>query len=190
MTHRQRIEAVIRGEKADRIPVALWRHFPHDDLTADGLARAVIAFQKKFDFDIVKVTPASSYPAEAWGGKLEHLNNEEGTRGHIERVVKMASDWTGLGPQGLDNAVLARELDALTMVREGVGDDVHVLQTIFSPLTIGKQLAGEEMLARSMNDHGDELKEGLETVAETMARFTKACLERGADGIFFATQYA
>jgi len=189
MTHRDRIEAALKGEPTDRVPVALWRHFPYVDQTAEGLAGAVIDFQKQFEFDIVKVTPTSGYPAEAWGATLQHRDNDEGTREYTKRAVQSPADWTKLAPLDFTDGVLARELSALRQVREGVGPDVHVLQTIFSPLTIGKQLGGD-LLQTSMSDHADELKVALETVAETMARYAAASLENGADGIFFASQLA
>ena len=54
---RDRLEAVARGERADRTPVALWRHFPMDDQSAEELARSQIMFQRTYDFDFMKITP-------------------------------------------------------------------------------------------------------------------------------------
>ncbi len=31
MNKRERLEAAIAGQSVDRVPVALWRHFPGDD---------------------------------------------------------------------------------------------------------------------------------------------------------------
>jgi len=66
-THRERMERVILGEKPDRIPISFWRHFPIDDQTPEGLAKALIDFQKRYDFDFVKVTPSSSFCLYDWG---------------------------------------------------------------------------------------------------------------------------
>src|SRR5512137_1866190 len=96
MTHRERVAATVRGAPVDRPPIALWRHFPGADATADGLASAVIAFQQAFDFDLVKVTPASGYPAEAWGAELVPEPNLEGTRRYLRRVVTAPDDWRSL----------------------------------------------------------------------------------------------
>lgn len=41
MDHWQRIEAAIAGQATDRVPVALWRHFPGDDQDAAKLAARV-----------------------------------------------------------------------------------------------------------------------------------------------------
>lgn len=31
LSHKERLQAVLKGEKPDRIPVAFWRHWPVDD---------------------------------------------------------------------------------------------------------------------------------------------------------------
>ncbi len=46
MNHRERIHAAIKNQPVDRVPVALWRHFPNDDLRAEGLAARVVEFLK------------------------------------------------------------------------------------------------------------------------------------------------
>jgi uroporphyrinogen decarboxylase len=189
MTHRERIEAAIGGERPDRVPIALWRHFPREDQTAEGLARATIEFQRKYDFDLVKVTPASGYPAEAWGAELKPADNEEGTREYLSRPIKSPQDWHRLEALDPTQGVYGRELAALKLICEGVGPDVHVLQTIFNPLTIAKQLADDLVFAH-LREHPDDLKAGLRVVAETTVQFAQKCLKSGADGIFFATQLA
>lgn len=61
MEKRERLQAAIQGDAVDRPPVALWRHFPVADQDPSAFAEAVIGFQRRFDFDFVKITPASSY---------------------------------------------------------------------------------------------------------------------------------
>ena len=80
ITHRARLEACLAGETLDRPPVALWRHFPVDDQTPQGLAASTLAFQRLFDFDLVKVTPSSSYCLQDWGSRDDWRGNPEGTR--------------------------------------------------------------------------------------------------------------
>jgi uroporphyrinogen decarboxylase len=189
MNKRERIRAAIWGEPVDRVPVALWRHFPRVDQTTEGLAQAVVDFQKKFDFDLVKVTPTAGYPAEAYGAQLIHKDNDEGTRDYLSRPVGGTADWHTLQPLDPHQGILDRELQALRLIREGVGPDVHILQTIFSPLTSAKNLSGELWLT-DLRQHPADLHVGLKVLAETTARFAQASLEAGADGIFFATQLA
>lgn len=61
MTKRERLQGAIDGKVVDHPPVALWRHFPGDDQDPDELAASIIAFQRQYDFDFVKVTPDGSY---------------------------------------------------------------------------------------------------------------------------------
>ncbi len=189
MNKRERIWAAIRGEPVDRVPIALWRHFPYDDQTAEGLARTVVDFQLQFDFDLVKVTPTSGYPAEAWGAELVHAGNAEGTRNYIWRPVQQPADWRKLPRLDVKQGILGRELIAIGLIRETLGPDVHVLQTVFSPLTIARNLAGDRVFTH-LQQHPADLLAGLEVIAGVTGEFARASLEAGADGIFFATQLA
>ncbi len=80
MNKRERLEAAISGQGVDRMPVALWRHFPGDDQDPAHLAAATVAFQRRWDFDFVKVTPASSFQIRDWGVQDVWTGNIEGTR--------------------------------------------------------------------------------------------------------------
>jgi hypothetical protein len=42
ITHKERIQACIKGEVIDHPPVALWRHFPIDDQAPGTLAKATL----------------------------------------------------------------------------------------------------------------------------------------------------
>ncbi len=189
MRPRDRIEAIIQGKPVDRVPWALWRHFPEEDGDPRRLAEATIAFQKRFGFDFLKVTPAAGFMAEAWGVKLSPKGDEEGTRHYLTRVVEAAEGWRRLPVLDAREGVLAREVEAIGLVRKGVPDEVPVLQTVFSPLTVAKNLSGEAWVSHLRNDP-DALLAGLERIAETTERFVRACLAAGTDGIFFATQLA
>ena len=189
MNHRQRINAALRGEPTDHIPVALWRHFPNDDQNAETLAARVVEFQNKFDFDFVKVTPASGYPAEMYGATFVDAKNREGTRSYTSRPVNELSEWDKLQPLDPTNPVFVRELAALKLIREQLGPDVHILQTIFSPLNSALNIAGDRLYA-DLREQPDVLHRGLRAITETTNRFAVESLRAGADAIFFATQMA
>lgn len=194
MNHKERIHAALRGAPTDHIPVALWRHFPGDDLKAETLAARVVEFQKQFDFDFVKVTPASGYPSEMYGATFRapdagSLRLREGTRERATRPVNALDDWDKIVPLDETNSVFVRETRALQLIRQQLGNDVHILQTIFSPLYAAWNLAGE----RTFNDlrqHPESVSRVLRALTETTVRFAVASLHAGADAIFFATQMA
>lgn len=189
MNHRQRVHAALRGEAIDRVPVALWRHFPNDDLRAETLAARVVEFQNKFDFDFVKVTPASGFPAEMYGATFRDAQNREGTRAYISRPVNIPGDWEKIVPLDATNPVFVRESAALKIIRGKLGADVPVLQTIFSPLNTARNLAGERLF-EDLRAQPAVLHRALAALAETTTRFALESLRAGADSIFFATQMA
>ena len=190
MNKRQRVLAAVHSERPDRIPAAFWRHFPKDDQTAEGLANAVVAWQQTYDWDFVKVTPISGYAVEDWGVGLVDKGNREGTRDYARRVIKEPRDWEKLWPLDVTADVLGRQLQALRLIRARLGPDVHIMQTLFSPLALARNLAGDAVFFRHMREHPDELRRGLAVISDTHARFAQEALRSGADAIYFAVQCA
>ena len=189
-THRERVRACLRGTILDRPPVALWRHFPVDDQSAEALAEAHLAFQRTYDFDIVKVTPASSFSVRDWGVEDRWEGNVEGTRTYSKRVVHDPMDWVRLPLLGPDAPHLARQLGCLRLIRSRLEPDTPVLQTVFNPLAQAKHLAGEEILLDHLRTHPEQVQRGLETIAETTRIFIQEAANTGIDGIFYAVQHA
>jgi len=189
MNKRERLYAAIAKEPVDRPPIALWRHFPGDDLDAEKFARRVVAFQKEYDFDFVKVTPAASYVAEMYGGELTDAGNREGTRKHIRRVVNDWRDWNHIKPIEMDHPVFQREREAIQLIRHALGKDTPIMQTLFSPLSCARTLAGDR-LVQDLREHPGELKRALHALGTTMERFAFNSIYAGADSLFLATQVA
>src|SRR5215470_16166563 len=114
MDHWARIEAAVAGRAVDRAPVALWKHFPHDDQEAGKLAARTIEWQRAWDFDLVKFMPSGTYGVEDWGAKSVFDGAANGARVVTEPGVKRPEDWRGLahlnpakGVLGDQNAALA-----------------------------------------------------------------------------------
>ncbi|MDI6694772.1 MAG: uroporphyrinogen decarboxylase family protein [Anaerolineales bacterium] len=190
ITHRDRIEACLNAEILDRPPVALWRHFPVDDQTPSGLASSVLMFQRTFDFDLVKVTPASSYCLKDWGVKDEWRGNPEGTRDYTQRVIQHPDDWERLPVLDPKRGHLAAELECLRILSQELGQTTPMIQTIFNPLSQAKNLAGGEQLLVHMRRFPQQLQAGLKTITESTQRFIQALQDSGVAGIFYAVQHA
>lgn len=189
-THKERIQAAMRGELIDRLPVALWRHFPMDDQSPGALAKATLHFQQTYDFDLVKVTPASSFCLKDWGVQDEWRGHTEGTRQYTRRVIRGPMDWERLPILDPAFGHLAAQLDCLRMIRAELDPETPLLQTVFSPLAQAKNLAGNETLIAHLRLYPEAVTKGLAIIAESARRFVEACLDAGIDGIFYAIQHA
>jgi uroporphyrinogen decarboxylase len=189
-THKERIQACLNNQVLDRPPVALWRHFPVDDQNPRSLAEATLNFQRTYDFDLVKVTPASSFCARDWGVEDEWIGHTEGTRRYTKRIIHDPRDWEALPPLDPTAPHLAGQLDCLRFIRAELGPNTPLLQTVFSPLAQAKNLAGSETLIAHLRLYPEAVLKGLATIAETTRRFVKACRDTGIDGVFYAIQHA
>lgn len=190
MSKRDRLAAAIRGEETDRPLVALWRHFPTDDQDAEQLALSSVAFQTQYDWDFVKLTPASSYSVEGWGTQAAYRGHPEGTSEYGARPVAVPQDWARLEVLDPHGGALGRQIDAIRRTRDLVGPDIPIIETIFSPLSQAKNLVGGSLEVVHLRRHPVEMQHALGVIAETTVRFVEAALEAGADGIFYAVQHA
>ncbi len=190
ISHRERIQVCLAGEVPDRTPVALWRHFPVDDQSPADLAAAQLAFQRMHDFDLLKVTPASSFCLRDWGAQDEWRGEAEGTREYTRRVIDTPGDWERLPILDAAAPHLAGQLACLRQIRAGLGPDTPLLQTVFNPLAQAKNLAGSERLLVHLRRYPEAVMKGLETITISTCRFVEAALQTGIDGIFFAVQHA
>jgi len=190
MDKHERLHATLRGAPVDRVAVALWRHFPVDDQRPEDLAAATLEFQNLYDFDLVKVTPSSSFCLKDWGAQDEWRGNPEGTRDYTRRVVARPEDWAALKPLDPETGRLGAQLRALELIRDGLGGRTPFIQTVFSPLSQARNLVGADNLPVHLRQHPGELKAALTVITETTLRFVEAAKRRGIDGIFYAVQLA
>ncbi len=190
LTHRQQLERCLAGEKTSRVPVALWRHFPVDDQTPDALAAAISHFQRLYDFDLIKVTPASSFCIKDWGVEDQWNGNFEGTRDYNKFAIQKADDWTRLKILDPRKGHLGEQLTCLQLLIREFAPHTPILQTIFSPLAQAKNLIGKDKLHLHLRQYPDALHAGLKRIAESTLRFIEEAKRLQITGIFFATQHA
>ncbi len=189
MTKFERLNAAIKGEETDRVCVALWKHFPVADMTPEGLADSAIAFQKKYDWDLVKFTPTGTYGIMDWGAETVWKPNDMGVRTTVKFGVTDVEQWPRLERLDVTKGQYGASNQALALAAKEFNGKAPVLQTIFSPLTTARKLAGDRIFV-DMRTHPEMFKQGLEIITEVTLRFCEEALKAGADGFFFATQNA
>ena len=186
MNHRERVMACLAGEDVDRPPASMWRHFYAEETAPDTLAEAMLGFQREYDWDFMKVNPRASYHAEDWG--LTMRMGADGSPEPVSWPVREPSDWTRIEVLDPYAGVLGEQLEALRLIAQGLEGQVLFLMTVFTPLSIAARLVpSEETFVRHLREHPDEVRHALEVVTETFTRYTEACLDAGASGLFYAT---
>lgn len=190
MNNRQRLTKCLSGNDIDRPPVVLWRHFPVEDQDPFLLAKAIVTFQQTYDFDLVKITPASSFCLLDWGVRDEWKGNPEGTREIIDFPIKKPEDWLKLKPLQSKNNHLSAQLDCIKQIRSALPKTTPIIQTIFNPLSQAKNLVGRNNLPVHIRLYPDEVKYGLQVITETTIDFVKSLSTLDLDGVFYAVQHA
>ncbi|MDH7499430.1 MAG: uroporphyrinogen decarboxylase family protein, partial [candidate division NC10 bacterium] len=185
MNKRERVMATLRGEARDRPPVSFWRHFYEREATATGLAEAMLAFQGRYDWDFVKVNPRASYYGEGWGLRVK-FRGEQGLKPEIIHFpIQSASDWERIQPLSAKEGALGEQLQALRLIREGLGSEVPMVQTIFTPLSIaGDLVPSPDRLLQHLREQPRAIHRALAVIADTFSSYAKSCLQEGADGVF------
>jgi len=187
MTHWERVRAAVKGEDVDRVPISLWKHWPVDDETPEGLAAVTISWQREYDFDLVKFMPTGTYGIEDWGAETIYQPNYRGIRTVTKFGLTDTEQWPKLEHLDVTKGYLGNQIAALRLAAEELDNTVPILQTIFSPLTTARKLAGERVFT-DLRLHPETFKEGLQIIAETTVRFALESIRAGAHGMFFASQ--
>jgi uroporphyrinogen decarboxylase len=188
MTPKTRIRKLLSGESVDPPAMSLWRHFYHREGSAKDLASAMVDWQRKWSWDFVKVNPRASYHVEGWGAKFTASAEELKKPVQTRFPVHGPDDLLGLKPLSPKERALGEQLAALRLIREALGKDVFMVETVFSPLSILADLCeSDEAFGKLLREERKVVKLALEFTTEMFKPFAKACLDAGADGIFYAT---
>ncbi|MGZ8209594.1 MAG: uroporphyrinogen decarboxylase family protein [Burkholderiales bacterium] len=186
----ERVRAALRSEAVDRPPYGFWTHMPGIDLDPRRLAEETAGLCARYDLDFVKSMPNGLYCVEDWGCVCDYSDIE---RGGVAKVVSPAvvddGQWAALGHLDVTRGAFGRELEHLRGLVQGVGPEVPVLATVFSPLTIAGKLSNGESRSHLAGDP-QRVCVGLEVIAEVTCAFTRKAIELGCAGVFLAVQEA
>ncbi len=121
--------------------------------------------------------------------KVRPDDGPSGTTLFSSGPIREAADWRRLPQVSPQRGSLREAVHALRLVRAALGPDLVLIQTVFSPLTMAAKMVGGDIVP-ILKEAESALREALESMAEDVVAFGRACLEVGTDGFFFATQHA
>jgi uroporphyrinogen decarboxylase len=182
MQKQERLTKTIAGEPTDRPPVALWRHFPGDDLRAADLARATIDFQRAYDWDMLVFQPADTYAVADYPLQERWEGTTDGSRHITRRAVQRSLEWTELRPLDPTRGALARHIESLRLVCEAL-PDTPILLTIYTALDQAAMLAGWDTLITHIRTQQDRVRSGLNILTENMLRLLETIRKFALAGV-------
>lgn len=187
MNKKERVEAALRGEAVDRVPVSVWGHDYQREGSAQTLAEATLESYTRYDWDYVKVTPRSSYIVEGWKARYKPSGEKYMPPVLDATPIRSSSDWKRLRPIEPDQGALGEQLLALQLINHALGFEAYFVETIFSPLAVAQLLVGgDEPVLQTIREDRNAMHTALRVIAETITSFAIACLEQGAHGIYYA----
>lgn len=169
----ERVKAALQGEEVDRPPFSFWYHFGLQHMEGPVHAEAELGFYKAYDVDWLKVMNDYSY---ALPPGLESISTPE--------------DWYALEPLPPEESGFQEQLKALTKINQALQGEAWFVDTIFSPWTTAARLSRGDIVLRHLREAPEALKHGLHVIAQTLASYGVAAIERGAAGIFFSVAAA
>ncbi len=183
---RGRVEAALALSVADRPPIGVWGHTYREEWSLDELAAITVKRARQFGWDFVKFQPRASCFAEAFGSVYRPAGHRLRAPVLVSPAVPDLESWRSVSlvsRQTLDNQV-----EAIGSVARELGPDVPVIQTVFSPITVGGYLVGKSKarVVRELRKHPEVVRPVLEKVAQALVDFSRRSVEAGAAGIFYA----
>lgn len=181
------IQAVFKRERTEKVPFSLWKHFVEADKTPEGLAEAQLNFQKRFNPDLMKISPHGSYCVVDFGGILGDYNPVSGSRICVRTPILSLDDWETLEPVDPNAGEFAAQVKAVQLIHQQVENEVPTMMTIFSPFMVASKL--DPALLEHLAQNRALLREQIHMLTKLMREFCSAVLDAGSDGLFLATQH-
>jgi len=132
------IKKAFNLETVDRIPYSLWKHFPEDDKEPETLVKAQLAFQKKYDSDIMKISISGRAFAADFGAEIGGYDPVSGSRFNVKYPVEKIEDWNNIKPADPNSGEFGKIIETMRLVHKEVEGRVPTMMTLFSPFMIGK----------------------------------------------------
>jgi uroporphyrinogen decarboxylase len=182
------VQAALSLEPADRPPVAWWGHTFREEWSPEELAAVTLERARRYRWDFVKLQPRASCFAEAFGSEYRPSGDPHVAPVLVRPGVEEVGDWRRLPSVDAGVAPLKDQVTALARVAAELGDEVPVIQTVFSPLTVAGHLVGKDpaRVVQELQAHPEVLVPALERIAAALSDFSQRSVEAGAAGIFYA----
>lgn len=189
MNRFERIKAALNSQEVDRVPVTLWMHHSEADQDPRSLAELQVSIAREYDFDFIKLMPFGLYGVQDYGAKIKIFNKMNQPPVVDDYGIHDIEDWEKMEVLPAYYGTLGKQVQLSQHVQKLTKGEIPYIQTIFSPLTNARKLAGDRIL-QDLKQNPKLFKQALQVITDTTINFVKANIEAGVSGFFFATQCA
>lgn len=195
MTHSERLQAAIRKEEVDRIPISLWGHLPTTDQDPITCAKASLDWAIKFNFDFIKIMPDQFAFMQDFGLSVNITCRPDQKTSAGRSFIRSAQDIRNIEVYRGDHGMLGKTVDLckyMQKMQKEAGVEIPYIATLNSPLTTLAEArdGGFRAFAQDMREHPEAVHEGLQKMTETTINYLKENLKYGISGFFFASRYS
>jgi uroporphyrinogen decarboxylase len=99
--------------------------------------------------------------------------------------IDAATDWPSMPVLDPTAGNFGDQLVTLKEIRQGLGPDVPMIDTIFGVYHYADKICGGKLRAH-LAENPDAVHKGLEALTESLARYARATVDSGCDGIYYA----
>src|SRR5258706_3198424 len=171
----------VTGVQTCALPISYREEWSPEELAAIGVERA-----RRFGWDLVKFQPRASTFAEAFGSVYHPSGHRLRGPVLIKPAVADLDAWSSV--QLVNRKTLDDQVQSIGMVARDLGPGVPVIQTVFSPITVGGYLVGKSQsrVVRELRKHPEIVGPAMDRIAEALIDFSMRSVAAGAAGTFYA----
>jgi len=162
------------GSHAGEVPCGFWMHFNEDEQCGAKAVAAHVRYYKETGIPLIKMMN-------------EHYFQ-------LENTIAEPADWRDIPAQEISETNYPEYLKEIRQLREHMGSDSFILATIHGVLVsachatdgLGVFTNPDNTVTRHLKEDPDSVSAGLKQIAQLLKKLCLACLEAGADGIYYA----
>ena len=134
------IKKALKAEPTEKVPYAIWKHFPEFDKGSEGLLKAQMEFQNKFDSDIMKISISGRAFATDFGAELGGYDPDSGSRICVKYPIEGLEDWENIKKVDANGGEFGNQIKAMKLIHREVDGKVPTMMTVFSPFMVASQI--------------------------------------------------
>jgi len=179
MNKHDRVRAAVTGQPVDHVPSGFWLHFPKEQAFGKAAIDAHVDFFRATDVDLYKVMNEATYPVIA--------------------PIRSPADWATWKPISVKDPYWQKQLDVVKGVCDRLGGEAPILATIHgtfistfhgSKRLTDTNIKGPSLVTDHLRTSPEAVVPAMAAVTETLIELAKACLQAGANGIYYGAQGA